>query len=222
MRQEVFAAADFLCRTILQEERLSARLQEVLAEQYQGHWYPDEPHRGCAYRSLQLCPSFLDSALLEAAELAGVNNITSKVPAGEDILLWVNPGEVKALRGNKSIQYIWTDGNTTENPYSKLRLKIEPTKSHARMDNGDQPTGSPSAPAAAGSRTPPKSFAGSAGGSPQVPAAAPFAGAPMVPLPPQAMSMACGAAGMGSVPGQQQQQQPPPHGQVPHFVSARG
>lgn len=233
MKQEVAAAAEFLLNILQQEvdrSTLGSRLQEMLVERYQGHWYPDEPHRGCAYRSLQLSPSFVDALLLRAAELAGVN-LASR--GCEEILLWVNPGEVKALRGGKNMQFIWTDGTTAENPYSKLKLKIEPTKTTARFDNPDQPTDSPCssgsalAPADAygqhgppgmsldGSRTPP-GFVGSGGSSPaHMPTAVPTNLAPVAALPPQAMMQA--AAGMGPM----SRQAPPPRGQQLAYVVSR-
>jgi len=67
----------------------------------------------------------------------------------DDLLLWVNPGEVKLLRG-KSLTLVWTDGTSDQNPYAKLRLKIEPTKLNVRYDVMDEPTRSPSSTSSAG------------------------------------------------------------------------
>ena len=52
--------------------RLPARRsQELLTARFQGHWYPEEPHRGCAYRALLSTVQTLDPLLLKAAESTG-------------------------------------------------------------------------------------------------------------------------------------------------------
>ena len=59
---------------------------------YEGHWYVDEPHRGCAYRSLTYAPPLVDGLLMRAAEEAGVRDAAfgSAQARGEaDFLLWV-------------------------------------------------------------------------------------------------------------------------------------
>ena len=38
---------------------------------FQGHWYPDEPHRGCAFCALMSNVNSLDPLLLRAAEATG-------------------------------------------------------------------------------------------------------------------------------------------------------
>ena len=51
--------------------RLPLPFQELLLARFQGHWYPDEPHRGCAYRALMSNINSLDPLLLRAAEATG-------------------------------------------------------------------------------------------------------------------------------------------------------
>ena len=48
-------------------------------------------------------------------------------------ILQINPGEVKVLRG-RSQQVIFTDGTGSDNPYEKLRIKIEPTRLAVKVD----------------------------------------------------------------------------------------
>ena len=45
--------------------------QDILVKRFEGHWYPDEPHRGCAYRALISTVSSVDPLLLRAAETTG-------------------------------------------------------------------------------------------------------------------------------------------------------
>ena len=46
-------------------------LQDLLVKRFEGHWYPEEPHRGCAYRALISTVSQLDPLLMRAAESTG-------------------------------------------------------------------------------------------------------------------------------------------------------
>jgi len=145
--QEIRTAADWLANTFVHEPELrvvfSSRMQELLAERFKGHWYPDEPHRGCAYRAVTWNPHTADRLLIRAAEHAGIRDPFSLKPAEHsgELILWINPGEVKLLRG-KGVHYLWSDGSASENPYSKLRIKMEPTRLNVRYDN-PEPSGSP-------------------------------------------------------------------------------
>jgi hypothetical protein len=52
----------------------------------------EEPHRGCAFRSLTYAPPLVDSLLMRAAELAGVRDAafgSAQSRAETDFLLWV-------------------------------------------------------------------------------------------------------------------------------------
>ena len=103
----------------------------MLSEHYRGHWHPDEPHRGCAHRSLQYMPNTggIDPLLIKAAEAAGVRDAAffRGHNSEPDFVMWVNPGEVKLQRG-RTQSHIWSDGVEPNNPYQKLRLKCEVTR----------------------------------------------------------------------------------------------
>ena len=45
--------------------------QDLLIKRFEGHWYPEEPHRGCAYRALISTVSCVDPLLMRAAEVTG-------------------------------------------------------------------------------------------------------------------------------------------------------
>eukprot|EP01118_Nematostelium_gracile_P005983 TRINITY_DN1910_c0_g1_i3.p1 TRINITY_DN1910_c0_g1~~TRINITY_DN1910_c0_g1_i3.p1 ORF type:complete len:161 (+),score=31.02 TRINITY_DN1910_c0_g1_i3:116-598(+) len=61
-----------------------------LAEKYEGHWYPDEPDRGHAFRSILCENGRVDRLVKEAADSAGVTNLN--FPA--EFIMWVDPGRV--------------------------------------------------------------------------------------------------------------------------------
>jgi len=113
------------------------RLRDLLMSRYEGHWYPEEPHRGCAFRALLSTVNQLDPLLLRAAESTGQRGLFESfnrvfADAGE-VNCWINPGEVKLLRGRQT-SVLYSDGNGSDNPYEKLRVKIEPTRLAVKVD----------------------------------------------------------------------------------------
>jgi len=156
---EAAHASEWLCSQLFSEQpelksRFRAKLQELLLDRYQGHWYPDEPHRGCGFRSLMSTLNFVDPLLEKVAEAAGVKDILSAFSRafGSDgeLIIWVNPGEVKVLRG-KSQHLIWSDGSSSDNPYSKMRINIEPTRLAVKVDMDEHVPGSPASSVGGGS-----------------------------------------------------------------------
>jgi len=144
MRREVEAASHWLSCTFIPgadeadlQRGFAQSLQEMMNSHYEGHWYVDEPHRGCAYRSLTYAPPLVDGLLMRAAEEAGVRDAAfgSAQARGEaDFLLWINPGEVKVLRGKGLPQIIYQTEGVQANPYGGLKLKIVPTVLNVRLD----------------------------------------------------------------------------------------
>jgi len=149
-----------------QKASFAARLQELIVEHNRGHWYVDEPHRGCAYRALTSTTNACDPMLLRAAEAAGVKDLLTTFckqfsDVGE-VIMWINPGEVKVLLG-KAQKIIYSDGTGSDNPYEKMRIKIVPTRLAVKVDMGDMDRDAPGSPASSGGGGP--SCGGSVGGS---------------------------------------------------------
>lgn len=75
-------------------------LQDLLVKRFEGHWYPDEPHRGCAYRALISTVSQLDPLLMRAAESTGQRGLCESfmrvfADAGE-VNCWVRARAIDA------------------------------------------------------------------------------------------------------------------------------
>ena len=69
----------------------------------------------------------IDPLLMRAAESTGQRGLYESfvrvfADAGE-VCCWVNPGEVKVLRG-RSLSVVYSDGKGSDNPYEKLRVKV--------------------------------------------------------------------------------------------------
>ena len=76
------------------------RPQELIVEHNRGHWYVDEPHRGCAYRALTSTTNACDPMLLRAAEAAGVKDLLTTFckqfsDVGE-VIMWVRAAAARA------------------------------------------------------------------------------------------------------------------------------
>ncbi|XP_006628094.1 protein BTG3 [Lepisosteus oculatus] len=108
MKREVAAAVLFLTRLIRKAEKLekekveelAGRLTEALQEKYRGHWYPDNPSRGQAYRCLRVSRCQPEPELQRACWETGVHYRDLGLP--RELTLWVDPGEVCCRFGEKS------------------------------------------------------------------------------------------------------------------------
>lgn len=68
-------------------------LEKALKIKFQGHWYPDKPMKGSAYRCLKTGQP-TDAVLERAAVEANLNiaDILENLPA--EMSVWIDPGEV--------------------------------------------------------------------------------------------------------------------------------
>lgn len=75
-------------------------LEKALKDKFQGHWYPDIPFKGSAYRCLKTGDP-VDAVLDRAARESGVpiQDILENLP--EELAVWVDPGEVSYRIGEK-------------------------------------------------------------------------------------------------------------------------
>lgn len=75
-------------------------LDKALKIKFRGHWYPESPCRGSAFRCFKT-GSPLDEALERAARESGVpvQDILEHLP--RDLAVWVDPGEVSYRIGEK-------------------------------------------------------------------------------------------------------------------------
>lgn len=75
-------------------------LEKALKDKFQGHWYPEKPFKGSAYRCLKTGDP-VDAVLDRAARESGVpiQDILENLP--EELAVWVDPGEVSYRIGEK-------------------------------------------------------------------------------------------------------------------------
>lgn len=82
------------------------KLRGFLAKKFEGHWYPDKPAKGSAYRCLSIDES-IDTVIIKAAENVNVDLdiIIQHLPKKLD--LWIDPSEV-SYRIGKTIMIFLT------------------------------------------------------------------------------------------------------------------
>ncbi|XP_017778125.1 PREDICTED: protein Tob1-like [Nicrophorus vespilloides] len=75
-------------------------LEKALKDKFQGHWYPDKPFKGSAFRCLKTGDP-IDKVLEKAARESGVpiQDILENLP--QELAVWVDPGEVSYRIGEK-------------------------------------------------------------------------------------------------------------------------
>ncbi|KAG5267555.1 hypothetical protein AALO_G00223030 [Alosa alosa] len=101
MKPEITAAVGFLSRFLRikghvndrQLQTFSQTLQDILAEQYKHHWFPDRPCKGSGYRCIRINHK-MDPLVGQAAQRIGLTIQQLYVLLPSELTLWVDPFEV--------------------------------------------------------------------------------------------------------------------------------
>ncbi|XP_012274935.1 protein Tob1 [Orussus abietinus] len=100
-------------------------LEKALKEKFKGHWYPEKPFKGSAFRCLKTGDP-VDPVLERAAKESGVpiQDILENLPA--ELAVWVDPGEVSYRIGEKSaVKILYSE---TADPHDETSADREVTK----------------------------------------------------------------------------------------------
>ncbi|XP_021027885.1 protein BTG4 [Mus caroli] len=108
MRDEIATAVFFVTRLVKKHKKLSAqqietfalKLMTVLFEKYRGHWHPDCPSKGQAFRCIRINNNENKDPVLErACAESNVNFFHLGLP--KEMTIWVDPYEVCCRYGEK-------------------------------------------------------------------------------------------------------------------------
>ncbi|KAJ8964511.1 hypothetical protein NQ314_004800 [Rhamnusium bicolor] len=96
-------------------------LEKALKDKFQGHWYPDKPFKGSAFRCLKTGDP-IDKVLERAARESGVpiQDILENLP--QELAVWVDPGEVSYRIGEKgAVKVLFSDKSDPQDENSADR-----------------------------------------------------------------------------------------------------
>ncbi|KAG8439559.1 hypothetical protein GDO86_005671 [Hymenochirus boettgeri] len=101
MKPEIIAAVSFISKFLrtkglmndLELQTFNQSLQELLADHYKHHWFPEKPTRGSAYRCIRINHK-MDPLIGEAADRIGLNSQQMFELLPSELTLWVDPYEV--------------------------------------------------------------------------------------------------------------------------------
>eukprot|EP00794_Sanderia_malayensis_P009118 gene9118-10091_t len=116
-------------------------LIKLLRERFQGHWYPQKPNKGSAYRCITLNEQ-LDNVLVNAAAQSGFDTQLLKACLPLKLDLWIDPKEISYRIGEHgSVTQIYREDEdelNSKSEYAMAILKSLPSKT--RMANNLTPT----------------------------------------------------------------------------------
>lgn len=100
-------------------------LEKALKDKFKGHWYPEKPFKGSAFRCLKTGDP-VDPVLERAAKESGVpiQDILENLPA--ELAIWVDPGEVSYRIGEmNAVKILYSE---TGDPHDESSADREVTK----------------------------------------------------------------------------------------------
>ncbi|XP_028679066.1 maternal B9.15 protein [Erpetoichthys calabaricus] len=109
MKKEVEAGVGFLVRLLkargkADEQKVDCfgkKLTSILFRRYTNHWYPTNPSKGQAFRSILISSSQqCDELVLQAFQESDLN--PSELGLPRELILWIDPFEVCARSGERS------------------------------------------------------------------------------------------------------------------------
>jgi len=112
-QSEVRSATQFFSKNLLHNdfndhhaEAFKNALLKCLTQRFFGHWHPESPEKGSAFRCVSVQNGHLDPVLRDAARIAGVEDSIIVKALPPNFSLWIDPGEVSVRIGDKS--RIWS------------------------------------------------------------------------------------------------------------------
>ncbi|XP_018410128.1 PREDICTED: protein BTG3-like [Nanorana parkeri] len=150
MHEEVKLGASYIVRLLnrhqkldsKQVERFTETLTAILCNKFEGHWYPDSPQKGQAYRCIRIEKNLLvDDSVLQACVKSGLR--CSQLALPKNMSIWIDPKEVSCRLGESCCPFIVKAPVPEESKKDQGSDKSDLETSDYHSDGSDT-TGSPS------------------------------------------------------------------------------
>lgn len=134
MHVEIQVALNFLISFLYNKlprrrvNNFGEELEAALKVKFEGHWYPDKPFKGSAFRCLKTATP-LDPVFEIAAREAGMDVCDIQENLPQELSIWIDPGEVSyrmSEKGPVKILYSETDGPIDSAPERELAPTFNP------------------------------------------------------------------------------------------------
>ncbi|OCT73286.1 protein BTG3 [Xenopus laevis] len=151
MQEEVKLGASYIVRLLNrhqkldseQVERFTETLTNLLCDKFEGHWYPDTPQKGQAYRCIRIEQSHpVDDTVLQACIQSGLR--CSQLALPRDMSLWIDPKEVSCRLGESCRPFIVKAPEDQKIPKSQSPDKLDLETSDYHSDTSVTPSESSS------------------------------------------------------------------------------
>lgn len=147
MQKEIDSAVQFICGLLRARslslnliEAFSTVLCEVMCKRYSGHWFPDKPSKGSAFRCMRIHDHIIDPLILEAGKKAGLSSVQLLKLLPNQLTVWVDPKEVAYRIGEDgSIGIIYEESTTSDLDDDISSSGIESGSSSAKTSPSQSP-----------------------------------------------------------------------------------
>ncbi|XP_063798588.1 protein BTG3-like [Pseudophryne corroboree] len=150
MHEEVQLGASYIVRLLNRHQKLDSEqvdrftetLTSILCDKFEGHWYPDSPHKGQAYRCIRIEHSLLvDDSVLQACVRSGLR--CSQLALPKIMYIWIDPQEVSCRLGESCSPFIVKASEHLKSKKNQTSEKPDLETSDYHSDGSDT-NGSPS------------------------------------------------------------------------------
>ncbi|KAM4703021.1 protein BTG3-like [Rhinophrynus dorsalis] len=150
MHEEVKLGASYIVRLLNRHQKLDCTqvetfiqtLTTILCDKFEGHWYPESPQKGQAYRCIRIEQSqCVDDSVLQACMRSGLR--CSQLALPRDMYLWIDPQEVSCRLGESCSPFTVKAPEEKEIQNTHILDKSELETSDYHSDGSDT-TGTPS------------------------------------------------------------------------------
>ncbi|XP_064631818.1 protein Tob1-like [Lineus longissimus] len=131
MHVEVSVALNFVISYLYNKmprrrvDMFAEELEKGLKRRFEGHWYPDKPLKGTAFRCIKVSGDKADPVIAEAARQCGldINEIYQYIP--DELTIWIDPNEVSYRIGEKGIVKILYSDKRADDLIDHLDREIQ-------------------------------------------------------------------------------------------------